>query len=73
LFAIEVRKVFYHLVDNQPTEYRKFLLIDKKNGHLRNEKSFTARMTILNRYLVLIKNEELILDDLGFLISGKKM
>lgn len=72
LFAKEIRMVFYSLVDKQPNEYQQFLKVDNKKGHLRNEKSFTSRYTILNRYLKIIRNEDLIIDDFHFLITGKK-
>lgn len=70
-FAKGLREVFYYLVDKQPYPYSEFLRLDKKNGHLRNEKSFTSRYTILNRYLKILNNDRLLVNDYSFLFTGK--
>ena len=74
IFVKEIRDVFFYLVDRQPREYQKFLLCDKMKANLKNEKSFTSRTTILNRFLNLIEysNFHKISDDFIYLISGKK-
>lgn len=68
-----IRKVFFHLVDRQPEEYQIFQRLDEQKAHLRNEKSFTKRKTILNRYIKILNHEKGFSGDFYYLLHGKEL
>jgi hypothetical protein len=70
-FAVDIKKVFFHLVQHQPRPYQVFL--HTKEGTKDKKGYFSPSITTIGRYIKLLDvyNYQLVCDEFRFILTGK--